>query len=310
MLTFNNPSEHSVNHDSINAAMREINCVYYCMCDEIGEKNTPHIHLYFYCKNAISFEKVKKLFPSAHIEIAHGTSRENRDYIRKEGKYLNSQKKETNIIDTFEEYGEMPLDNTLKKERMSSQVLKMIKDGCSTAEIIETFPSFRVPQIEQMRQAILEDEYADKWRDVELIYIYGKTGVGKTRYIMDNYDFRNVYKITNYKNPFDGYSQQPVILFDEFRSSIPLTEMLQYTDGYPCRLPARYADKTACYTKVFIVSNIPLEKQFTDIQHSSPESWNAFIRRMNRVVEFREVNGEVVHISIPVGNYFRGNSCV
>ena len=67
-------------------------------------------------------------------------------------------------------------------------------------------------------------------------------------------------------HPFDGYKGQKGILFDEFRSSLPLTEMLCYLDGYPVPLPCRYADRMACYTEVYIISNIPLEKQYPNVQ--------------------------------------------
>lgn len=32
-------------------------------------------------------------------------------------------------------------------------------------------------------------------------------------------------------------------------------------DGYPLELPCRYANKQACYTEVYLVSNLPLERR-------------------------------------------------
>lgn len=261
------------------------------MCDEIGDTGTPHTHLYFCCENAVSFEKVKKHFPSAHIDSANGSSQENRDYIRKEGKYLNSDKKETNIIETFEEYGIIPLDKSSKNQTVSEQVLEMVENGCSNAKIIREFPSYatKIPHLDKTRQTLLEEANKNTWRDVTVKYIFGETATGKTRYVMEKYGYSNVYKITNYKNPFDGYAGQDVILFDEFRSSLPLSYMLQYLDGYPCSLPARFADKVACFTKVYIVSNIDLNKQYPNVQREETLSWNAFVRRIKKVMFF-EIN--------------------
>lgn len=290
-LTFNNPSEHADTHESINNRMKELSYLYYCLCDEIGEKEkTPHTHLYFVCKNAVHFTKVKKLFPTAHIESAKGSSSDNRDYIRKEGKYEKSAKKETNIPETFEEYGEMPLDKSEKNATVSSQVLQMIKDGCANTEIIDKFPSYfsKISHLDKMRQEYLDEKFGNERREVEVVYIYGNTGTGKTRHVLDMYGYRNVCKITNYSHPFDNYKNQDVILFDEFRDSIPISDMLQYLDCYPCLLPARYADKVACFTKVYIVSNIPLEKQYEYTQKTEAETWNAFIRRINRIYKFEE----------------------
>lgn len=57
------------------------------------------------------FSTVKNLFDTAHIEAAHGSSQENRNYVSKEGKWANDIKHGTKIDGTFEEFGEIPEDN-------------------------------------------------------------------------------------------------------------------------------------------------------------------------------------------------------
>ena len=90
-----------------------------------------------------------------------------------------------------------------------------------------------------------------------------------------------MFRVTNYQHPFDGYACEDVILFEEFRSSLPIADMLKYLDGYPLKLPCRFNDKEACYTKVFVVTNIPMEKQYPNIQLEEPETWAAFLRRFD-----------------------------
>lgn len=287
-LTINNPIEHGFTHEKIKENIQSLKIVYWCMCDEIGENKTPHTHIFLYSKNAKLFSSIQKRFYGAHIEFAIGTCQENRDYIRKEGKYLNSDKKETNIIETFEEYGEMPIERKGSSDNISSQVLEMIKDGASNLEIIDVFPSYltKIAHLDKMRQTIMHEKYKTNFRKLEVTYIFGATETGKTRYVLDKYGYENVYKVSNYEHPFDNYENQDVILFDEFRSSIPLKEMLQFLDGYPCKLPARYNDKQACYTKVFIVSNIPFDKQYVNIQENESESFEAFKRRIKKFLIF------------------------
>ena len=115
------------------------------------------------------------------------------------------------------------------------------------------------------------------------VYIWGETGAGKTRSIMEQHGYSKVYRVTDYAHPFDNYKGQDVILFEEFRSSLPLAAMLNYLDGYPVELPCRYANKVAIYTKVYLVSNIPLDEQYRNIQKDEPESWKAFNRRIHEV---------------------------
>ncbi len=273
--------------------MQEFNYLYYCMADEIGEQeHTPHTHLYFYCENAVSFDTVKKRFQTAHIETAYGTSINNRDYILKQGKH--ADKSITSIPDTFEEFGELPDDRKTKNETVSLDVLNMIKNGFSNCEIINNHPSYinKIKDLDNTRNMLIEEKYKNEFRKIEVIYIFGKTATGKTRYVMDKYGYENVYKITNYKNPFDNYEFQDVLLLDEFHSSLTISDLLQYLDGYPCRLPARYSDKWACFTKVYIISNIDLDKQYPNIQLNDIETFNALIRRINSVFEFKHISGQ------------------
>lgn len=295
-LTINNPLEHGFTHEQIKKNLDTIKTLYWCMCDEIGlEEQTPHTHIFLCSKNAIMFSSIQKRFYGAHIETARGTCQENRDYIRKEGKYLDSDKKETNLIDTFEEFGEMPVERNGSSDNVSSQVLQMLKDGYNNLEIIDRFPSYltKVVHLDKMRQTIMASANANKFRNLEVTYIYGETETGKTRYVLDKYGYENVYKVTNYEHPFDGYENQDVILFDEFRSSLPLKDMLQYLDGYPCRLPARYADRQACYTKVYLISNIKFNKQYINIQETENKSFNALRRRITTFLNFEKKNTDL-----------------
>ena len=56
-------------------------------------------------------------------------------------------------------------------------------------------------------------------------------------------------------------------------------------DGYPLALPARYANRQACYTTVYIISNIDLSQQYKNVQETEPATWKAFLRRIHHVVE-------------------------
>ena len=256
---------------------------YWCMCDEIGEQGTPHTHLYIYSPNAILFSTLQQRFMGAHIEAAKGSHRENRDYIRKEGRWLDDAKHETNLPETFEESGTLPIERD-KRESVSSEILSLIQSGSSNAEILLQYPSAmnRLQHVEAARQTLLEERYCNQWRDLEVTYLWGPTGVGKTRGIMEKYGYSNVYRVTNYDHPFDDYKGQDVILFEEFRSSLPIQDMLKYLDGYPLMLPCRYSNKAACFTKVYLVSNIPLSAQYPNVQVSEPETYRAFCRRINQ----------------------------
>lgn len=61
---------------------------YLILGKEVGAKGTPHLQGFCYSKNKISFRRVKKLFPCAHIEKMKGTLSEAICYCMKDGDYL------------------------------------------------------------------------------------------------------------------------------------------------------------------------------------------------------------------------------
>jgi len=286
LLTINNPLDHGFSHDRIKAILSQFpGMLYWCMCDEVGEQGTPHTHVYVVFKNSVMFDTMHKRFYGVHIDKANGSSQENRDYVRKEGKWADDSKHETNKPETFEEFGELPPDRT-NAESQAEQIVQMIRDGMTNAQILEQCPTAynKMAHIEQTRQTLLEERFKDTWRDLTVTYLWGDPGAGKTRSIMEKYGYSNVYRVTNYdSHPFDGYQGQDVIVFEEFRSGIKIQDMLNYLDGYPVNLPCRYANKVACYTKVYLISNIPLDKQYPNIQADSPETWSAFCRRIHQI---------------------------
>ena len=291
-LTINNPRDHGFTHDDVKNILAGFSGLeYWCMCDEVGKEETPHTHVYLVFSNAVMFTTLQKRFYGAHIEPANGSNQENRDYIRKEGKWLDDEKSETSLIGTFEESGELPLDKSTGLKE-SAAIYQMLKDGASNYEIVEAFPSAmnKIEKLDNTRQMILAEQWKRKERDIEVYYIWGEPGVGKTRGVIDKHGYENIYRITNYKHPFDTYSGQDVIVFEEFDGNdIPITEMLQYLDRYPVLLPCRYQDKWACYTKVYIISNNPLESQYKQEQYNDPKKWAAFKRRIHDVTEMLPV---------------------
>ncbi len=114
--------------------------------------------------------------------------------------------------------------------------------------------------LEQVRQELITEQFRDTFRTLETVYIYGATGLGKTRFVMEKYCYENVCQITSYQHGcFDKYQSEDVIVFDELSSSLKIQDMNNYLDCYPILLPCRYANRVGCFTKVYIISNIPLE---------------------------------------------------
>ena len=122
---------------------------------------------------------------------------------------------------------------------------------------------------------------------MQVYYIYGSAGCGKTSYVFNKHGYDDVYRTTNYEFGWvDDYNGEKVLFLDEFRSSFKISEILDYLDGQPIRIHGRHFNRVACYDTVYIVSNIPLTEQYTKIQQSEPATWAAFLRRITAVYNF------------------------
>lgn len=299
-LVINNPLEAGLDHAAIREILHRFAPSYFCMADEIATTGTYHTHIFLLAPSPIRFSTIKNRFPTAHIEKAYGSAKANRAYILKEGHWADTDKAETSVSGTFEEWGDLPAE----KEEAAPEMFKLIQDlraGKSVMEIIEDNPklAFRIREIETLRQAILEEKYSAENRALEVTYLYGASGTGKTRGIFEKHDRKSICRITDYGGRngvrFDAYHCQDVLVLEEFHSQIPISVMLNYLDIYPLTLPARYTDRIACYTKVYITSNIPLEEQYRDIQRYQMETWRAFLRRVQNVIEYLRDGSTVQH---------------
>ena len=288
-LTINAPVEKGYTHKRIIEIIRSNfkTITYFCMADEQGSQF--HTHVYVVFASRVRFSMLKRYFPEAHIEKCRGSVSDNVNYIKKSGKWkLDESKQEKKIDGTFEEYGTQPPDSKGKRSDMS-ELYQMILDDMTNAEILATNQDYilQIDKLDKIRTTILTERYKETVRlDLEVTYISGATGTGKTRSVLEKNGYVNVYRVTDYLHPFDSYCCQPVICFDEFRSSLKLKEMLMYCDIYPIELPSRYANKYACFNKVYIVSNWELERQYPELQREDEESWKAFLRRIHKVIVF------------------------
>lgn len=286
-LTINNPKEKGWTHEHILKVLRENfkTLTYICVADEQG--SCYHTHIFVVFASRVRFSMVKRYFEEAHIEKCKGSVSDNVNYVKKTGRWeTDESKQEKKIEGTFEEFGTQPPD-TKGRRRDLTELYQMVMENMSSMEIVAQNQDYLLilDKIERVRTMILTEKYKDTVRlDLKVIYVSGATGTGKTRGILEKHGYSNVYRVTDYIHPFDSYNCQPVIAFEEFRSSMRISEMLLYCDIYPIELPARYSNKYACYNTIYLVSNWCLEKQYAEVQRDDKESWEAFLRRIHKVV--------------------------
>lgn len=137
----------------------------------------------------------------------------------------------------------------------ADRILELLKDGANNLEVIEEVPGATkfIDKAERTRSTLRDAQFANSWRDLTVTYIFGKTGSGKTRSVMDRYGYANCCRVADCRHPFDTYDGQDVLIFEEFRVGLKHGDMLNSLDGYPLLLPCRHFNRQASYTKVFII---------------------------------------------------------
>lgn len=270
-FTINNPTtflEYLIDHKRI------LYCVYQM---EEGNEGTPHFQGYIYFQHAKNMLGVKKVLQCnwAHVEIARGTPKQNRDYCTKE---------ETRIPGTdFWEFGEMPLQGArsdilaLHAFLLTSPNEKEVRDNHFSLWL-------RYPRlVERWYSAGFVARKASDGFKCTLLF--GAPGLGKSYYV-ERF-------VTDFfrKQPgqwFDGYRGERRILLDDFRgSSMSHTEFKLLVDRYPLRVQVKGAYVEMGAQEFYITSNYRPEEWW------SPETIgqagvDATLRRISEVLYFEE----------------------
>jgi len=215
--------------------------------------NKQHWQCYLTMKNQKRFTEMKKFFKSwlgadVHFEPMNGSLKDNEKYCSKEGKYkeFGSKPKPGNRTDLID----------LKEDIFNGS--KTVDDICCDDPMI----------YHQYGRTLskLEDIYMRKQFRTEMtkgIWYYGSTGVGKSHIAFENYSADTHYNVPNDQGWWDGYTQQPTCIINDFRGNIPYNELLQLVDKWPhcvrrrCREPMPFTSKT-----VIITSSLPPDEVY------------------------------------------------
>jgi len=98
--------------------------------------------------------------------------------------------------------------------------------------------------------------------NIECTYIWGPSGVGKTRYVYDNENPEYVYSVDAGKW-FDGYDGHPIILIDEFDKqdfkNPNMAWYLRMLDRYPFKAEPKGGMTWCKAERFYLTANIPIE---------------------------------------------------
>lgn len=238
------------------------------------EEQTPHFQGFISFVVGKRFKTMKNLLPFAHIEKAKGSNTQCRDYC---------SKKDTRVKGPFE-FGKFAEE----RERTDiKEFLEMVKVGATEDELMELFPVLYLREMNKINSifATKYNKYKTKCRNINVTYIYGKSGVGKTSAVRNKLGLEDSFWIHHYDNAmFTNYNFQDNLVFDEFSGKIPITQINMMLNVEPIELRGLNCVKYGAYHNVYIISNYSPKELYKEVQKTEPLIYQTFNRRLNTIV--------------------------
>lgn len=241
--------------------------------EEGGATGYEHFQVYLHHSKPIRFSTLKKRLPKAHLEPRRGSKQQALEYVTKD---------DTRVGEPFF-HGEINVkDNQGKRTDLEDFHSAIVDEGRSAADVLLEDPrALRYgAHLERLQTERDNRHFSMVDRDVTAHFLHGATGTGKTSGVLGLYQPGACYRVSNYRNPFDAYRGERVLILDEFDGSMDFGTLLNILDRYPMRLPARYSDKWAAFSEVWVVSNLPLTEFYPEIQRLEKPRWKALLRRL------------------------------
>lgn len=212
-FTINNYTEDDI------AKVQSFDCRYMVFGKEVGKEGTPHLQGYLYMNNDKTLSAMKKKFhPTAHLEPQKGTPEQASAYCKKDGVVF--------------ERGDPP------KQGCRSDLCGVRDDILSGKKVDDI--ALEDPEMYHKYGRTLhkiEDLAMRKKFRTEMtegVWIYGTTGTGKSEMAFEGFTPESHYHYKYDNSDWqDGYTQQPIVIIDEFRGQIPMHALLTMVDKHP-----------------------------------------------------------------------------
>jgi len=253
---------------------------------EKGEEGTLHVQAYIEFTRPVSLDECKSFVGErTHCDRRFGTQKQAIKYC---------SKAETRVEGPWE-VGTKQISG---QRNDIDDLREAIKRGCISKERLLEDHGHCMARYPRFAQTCIDAYYKEGWRPVECWLLIGDTGLGKTRWVYDNWAKEGCFwRLPAISSSiwFDGYEGETHVLLDDFAgaaSKVSLVMLLQMIDGYMCRLPNKGGFVGWKPTHIAITSNVHPNNwyKWTDRMNQ----YKALARRFTKIMEFVTIDDDVV----------------
>lgn len=264
-----------------------------CVCGTYQVERSPttgRLHLQFYLEfsNPRALRTIQRKLGS-HVEARRGSARQAWDYCTKE----------ESRVEEGRSKGTRPEPNQAGKRNDWEEIKELFEAGGSVDDVYLTNPGLYARNPVAL-QRLWERANKATDRDVQVLYIWGPSGTGKSWWVHEHYP--NAYRLDMRPSSgepwWDGYANEDVVVIEDFRSAtIRFDTMLRILDRYPVRLPVKGASCSARYSTVILTSNEDPQVAYLNELDQTP-----FLRRLSKVIHLAQAHPGIPRPGSPTQN--------
>ncbi|ALY05866.1 replication-associated protein [Ctenophore-associated circular genome 3] len=190
-------------------------CKWLVYGEEVGESGTPHLQGCLSLRVKKRITQLRKLGFSCHLEAMKGSPKQAIAYCKKDGNV-------TEFGDVTRGQGER---TDLKR------ACELIKEGQGMKAVLEECPGVYVRYSRGLRDLALAANIAYEHETTRGIWVYGKSGVGKSHVVRATYPD---YFDKSQSKWWDGYDNERVVVLDDLDSDCLGHYLKRWADKYSC----------------------------------------------------------------------------
>ena len=233
----------------------------YTICK--SEQGVYHIHLVITLSKPIRATALSKKLGNAHIETMRGTKEQAEDYIEKRGKF---EEKGEIILDRQGSIDKIENNQGYRTDWANFDKIALQDDFDLNDYILKNQITGKKEKDCINRYTRLMQTKAQAFRKLEVVYVEGETGQGKTKGVYDRHNAKDIFRISQDNTnsfKFDGYQGEKILLLDELRpNQIATSYLFQILDGYPMRVNVKGGYMWAQWEKIYITTCYSLDNWY------------------------------------------------